>query len=132
MGLSATGSIYGGVNNKKATSIPVETSMVDMTPTTFKTTSTGLSGINPNYGMTGVVRESVMMNNVSKNLEATALMSTIKENNIEKEKAYRDLMNQQLKTLESIREKINQPAVAYFTEEGRRQVVNYNRVKNSH
>jgi hypothetical protein len=132
MGLSATGSIYGGVNKPKATGTPVETSMVDMTPTTFKTTSTGLSGITPNYGTTSMARESVMVNTVSKSLEATALMNSIKEKNIEKEKAHKELMQQQLKILESIREKINQPAVAFFTDEGRRQVINHSRVKNSH
>jgi hypothetical protein len=35
MGLSATGSIYGGVNNQKATGKPVQTFMADMLPTGF-------------------------------------------------------------------------------------------------
>jgi hypothetical protein len=132
MGLSATGSIYGGVNKPKAKGTPVETSMVDMTPTTFKTMSSGISGISPNYGTTTMARESVMVNTLSKSVEATALMKSVKEKNIEKEKAHKEMMEQQLKILESIREKINQPAVAFFTDEGRRQVINQSRVRNSH
>ena len=132
MGLSATGSIYGGVNKPKPIGTPVETSMVDMTPTTFKTTSSGISEINPNYGTTSMARESVMVNTLSKSVEATALMKSVKEKNIEKEKVHKEMMEQQLKILESIREKINQPAVAFFTDEGRRQVINQSRVRNSH
>jgi flagellar biosynthesis GTPase FlhF len=132
MGLSATGSIYGGVNKPKPIGTPVETSMVDMTPTTFKTTSSGISEINPNYGTTSMARESVMVNTLSKSVEATALMKSVKEKNIEKDKVHKEMMEQQLKILESIREKINQPAVAFFTDEGRRQVINQSRVRNSH
>lgn len=130
-GMSGGGGISTSLNKPKATGTPVETSMVDMTPTTFKSTSTGLSGITPNYGTTSMARESVMVNTVSKSLEATALMNSIKEKNIEKEKANKELMQQQLKILESIREKINQPAVAYFNEEGRRQAKNYIRKESS-
>jgi flagellar biosynthesis GTPase FlhF len=131
-GMSGGGGISTSLNKPKATGTPVETSMVDMTPTTFKTMSSGISGINPNYGTTSMARESVMVNNLSKSVEATALMKSVKEKNIEKEKAHKEMMEQQLKILESIREKINQPAVAFFTDEGRRQVINQSRVRNSH
>ena len=131
-GMSGGGGISTSLNKPKATGTPVETSMVDMTPTTFKTMSSGISGINPNYGTTSMARESVMVNTLSKSVEATALMKSVKEKNIEKEKAHKEMMEQQLKILESIREKINQPAVAFFTDEGRRQVINQSRVRNSH
>jgi sorbitol-specific phosphotransferase system component IIBC len=131
-GMSGGGGISTSLNKPKAKGTPVETSMVDMTPTTFKSMSSGISGITPNYGTTSTARESVMVNSVSKSVEATALMKSVKEKNIEKEKAHKEMMEQQLKILESIREKINQPAVAFFTEEGRRQVINQSRVKNSH
>jgi hypothetical protein len=130
-GMSGGGGISTSLNKPKATGTPVETSMVDMTPTTFKSMSTRLSGITPNYGTTSMARESVMVNSVSKSLEATALMNSVKEKNIEKEKAHKELMQQQLKILESIREKINQPAVAFFTDEGRRQTKNYIRKESS-
>jgi len=131
-GMSGGGGISTSLNKPKAKGTPVETSMVDMTPTTFKTMSSGISGISPNYGTTTMARESVMVNTLSKSVEATALMKSVKEKNIEKEKAHKEMMEQQLKILESIREKINQPAVAFFTDEGRRQVINQSRVRNSH
>jgi len=131
-GMSGGGGISTSLNKPKAKATPIETSMVDMTPTTFKPMSSGLSGITPNYGTTSTARESVMVNTVSKSVEATALMKSVKEKNIEKEKAHKEMMEQQLKILESIREKINQPAIAFFTDEGRRQVINQSRVKNSH
>jgi len=131
-GMSGGGGISTSLNKPKATGTPVETSMVDMTPTTFKTTSSGISEINPNYGTTSMARESVMVNTLSKSVEATALMKSVKEKNIEKDKVHKEMMEQQLKILESIREKINQPAVAFFTDEGRRQVINQSRVRNSH
>jgi hypothetical protein len=130
MGLSATGSIYGGVNKPKATGTPVETSMVDMTPTTFKSPTNSLSTISPNYGMTSnIARESVMINKVSKSVASTALVqSTLKE----KEKTDDALIKEaqeQTKLMQEMIKRLNQPALAFFNDEGRKQTASYIRLK---
>ena len=132
MGLSATGSIYGGVNKPKPIGTPVETSMVDMTPTTFKSPSNSLSNISPNYGMTSsIARESVMINRSSKSVAASAMVqNTIKE----KEKTDDALVKEaqeQTKLMHEMIKRLNQPSLAFFNEEGRRQTANYVRVKST-
>ena len=122
MGLSATGSIYGGVNKQKPIGTPVETSMVDTTPTTLKPNFSSPFGTTPNYGTTSMSRESVMVNKSSKSVATSATMQkTIKE----KEKKDEELLkatDYTNKLLEAIVSKQNSPVIAYFNDEGRRQV----------
>jgi hypothetical protein len=122
MGLSATGSIYGGVNKQKPIGTPVETSMVDTTPTTLKPNFSSPFGTTPNYGTTSMSRESVMVNRSSKSVATSATMQkTIKE----KEKKDEELLkatDYTNKLLEAIVSKQNSPVIAYFNDEGRRQV----------
>ena len=123
MGLSATGSIYGGVNKPKPIGTPVETSMVDMTPTTFKSPSNSLSNISPNYGMTSsIARESVMVNRSSKSVATMATMQKTVEEKEKKEEALLKATDYTNKLLEAIVSKQNIPVIAYFNDEGRRQV----------
>jgi hypothetical protein len=129
MGLNTAGSIVAN-NKPKATGTPVETSMVDMTPTTFKSPTNSLSTISPNYGMTSnIARESVMINKVSKSVASTALVqSTLKE----KEKTDDALIKEaqeQTKLMQEMIKRLNQPALAFFNDEGRKQTASYIRVK---
>jgi hypothetical protein len=80
-GMTGGGGISSTLNKQKPIGTPVETSMVDMTPTTFKSPSNSLSNISPNYGMTSsIARESVVTNTATKSLVGTALMqNTVKE-----------------------------------------------------
>jgi hypothetical protein len=129
MGLNTAGSIVAN-NKPKATGTPVETSMVDMTPTTFKSPTNSLSTISPNYGMTSnIARESVMINKVSKSVASTALVqSTLKE----KEKTDDALIKEaqeQTKLMQEMIKRLNQPSLAFFNDEGRKQTASYIRLK---
>jgi hypothetical protein len=129
MGLSATGSIYGGVNKPTAKGIPVETSMVDTTPTTLKPNFSSPFNTFPNYGTTNMSRESVMVNKSSKSVASTALVqSTLKE----KEKTDDALIKEaqeQTKLMQEMIKRLNQPALAFFNDEGRKQTASYIRLK---
>jgi hypothetical protein len=131
MGLNTAGSIVAN-NKPKATGTPVETSMVDMTPTTFKSPTNSLANISPNYGMTSsIARESVMVNRSSKSVATTAMMQkTIKD----KEKTDDALIKEaqeQTKLMHEMIKRLNQPSLAFFNEEGRKQTANYVRVKST-
>jgi hypothetical protein len=104
--------------------------MVDMTPTTFKSPTNSLSTISPNYGMTSnIARESVMINKVSKSVASTALVqSTLKE----KEKTDDALIKEaqeQTKLMQEMIKRLNQPSLAFFNDEGRKQTASYIRLK---
>ena len=122
MGLSAAGSIYEGVNKPKAIGTPVETSMVDTTPTTLKPNFSSPFSTTPNFGTTSMSRNSLMTNTQSKSVATIATMqNTIKE----KEKKDEELLkatDYTNKLLEAIVSKQNSPVIAYFNDEGRRQV----------
>jgi hypothetical protein len=121
-GMSGGGGISTSLNKPTAKGIPVETSMVDTTPTTLKPNFSSPFNTIPNYGTTSVSRDSVMTNSVSKKLEVSAMMqSSIKE----KEKSEEELLkatDYTNKLLEALVNKQNSPVVAYFNDEGRRQV----------
>jgi hypothetical protein len=121
-GMSGGGGISTSLNKPTAKGIPVETSMVDTTPTTLKPNFSSPFNTIPNYGTTSVSRDSVMTNSVSKKLEVSAMMqSSIKEEEKSNETLLKatDYTN---KLLEALVNKQNSPVVAYFNDEGRRQV----------
>jgi len=122
MGLNTAGSIVAN-NKPKATGTPVETSMVDMTPTTFKSPTNSLSTISPNYGMTSnTARESVMVNTTSKSVAASAMLQNTLKEKEKSEEALLKATDYTNKLLEALVNKQNSPVVAYFNDEGRRQV----------
>jgi hypothetical protein len=122
MGLSATGSIYGGVNKPTAKGIPVETSMVDTTPTTLKPNFSNPFNTTPNYGTTSMSRDSVIANTTSKSVSASAtIQNTLKEKE-KSEEALLKATDYTNKLLENLISKQNSPVIAYFNDEGRRQV----------
>jgi len=122
MGLSATGSIYGGVNKPTAKGIPVETSMVDTTPTTLKPNFSNPFNTTPNYGTTSMSRDSVIANTTSKSVSASAtIQNTLKEKE-KSEEALLKATDYTNKLLEALIGKQNSPVIAYFNDEGRRQV----------
>jgi len=122
MGLSATGSIYGGVNKPKPIGTPVETSMVDTTPTTLKPNFSSPFSTTPNFGTTSMSRESVMVNRSSKSVATMATMQKTVEEKEKKEEALLKATDYTNKLLEAIVSKQNIPVIAYFNDEGRRQV----------
>lgn len=122
MGLSATGSIYGGVNKQKPIGTPVETSMVDTTPTTLKPNFSSPFSTTPNFGTTSMSRESVMVNRSSKSVATMATMQKTVEEKEKKEEALLKATDYTNKLLEAIVSKQNSPVIAYFNDEGRRQV----------
>ena len=122
MGLSATGSIYGGVNKQKPIGTPVETSMVDTTPTTLKPNFSSPFSTTPNFGTTSMSRESVMVNRSSKSVATMATMQKTVEEKEKKEEALLKATDYTNKLLEAIVSKQNIPVIAYFNDEGRRQV----------
>ena len=131
-GMTGGGGISSTLNKQKSIGTPVETSMVDMTPTTFKSPTNSLSTISPNYGMTSnIARESVVTNTATKSLVGTALMQkTVKE----KEKSDEALLkatDYTNKLLEALIDKSNQPIAAYFNREGIKQVVDHIRTKST-
>jgi hypothetical protein len=122
MGLSATGSIYEGVNKPKAIGTPVETSMVDTTPTTLKPNFSSPFSTTPNFGTTSMSRNSVMTNTQSKSVATIATMQKTVEEKEKKEEALLKATDYTNKLLEAIVSKQNSPVIAYFNDEGRRQV----------
>ncbi len=122
MGLSAAGSIYEGVNKPKAIGTPVETSMVDTTPTTLKPNFSSPFSTTPNFGTTSMSRESVMVNRSSKSVATMATMQKTVEEKEKKEEALLKATDYTNKLLEAIVSKQNIPVIAYFNDEGRRQV----------
>ena len=123
MGLSATGSIYGGVNKPTAKGIPVETSMVDTTPTTLKPNFSNPFNTTPNYGTTSMSRNSAIVNTTSKSVSASAMLQNTINN--EKQKTDDALIKEaqeQTKLMQEMIKRLNQPALAFFNDEGRRQV----------
>ncbi len=122
MGLSATGSIYGGVNKPKPIGTPVETSMVDTTPTTLKPNFSSPFSTTPNFGTTSMSRNSVMTNTQSKSVATIATMQKTVEEKEKKEEALLKATDYTNKLLEAIVSKQNIPVIAYFNDEGRRQV----------
>jgi len=122
MGLSAAGSIYEGVNKPKAIGTPVETSMVDTTPTTLKPNFSSPFSTTPNFGTTSMSRNSVMTNTQSKSVATIATMQKTVEEKEKKEEALLKATDYTNKLLEAIVSKQNSPVIAYFNDEGRRQV----------
>jgi hypothetical protein len=130
MGLSATGSIYGGVNKPTAKGIPVETSMVDTTPTTLKPNFSNPFNTTPNYGTTSMSRNSAIVNTTSKSVSASAMLQNTINN--EKQKTDDALIKEaqeQTKLMQEMIKRLNQPALAFFNDEGRKQTASYIRVK---
>ena len=121
MGLSTAGSIIAN-NKPKAIGTPVETSMVDTTPTTLKPNFSSPFSTTPNFGTTSMSRESVMVNRSSKSVATMATMQKTVEEKEKKEEALLKATDYTNKLLEAIVSKQNIPVIAYFNDEGRRQV----------
>jgi hypothetical protein len=122
-GMSGGGGISTSLNKPTAKGIPVETSMVDTTPTTLKPNFSNPFSTTPNYGTTSMSRDSVMVNTTSKSVSASATMQNTLNN--EKQKTDDALIKEaqeQTKLMNEMVKRLNQPSLAFFNDEGRRQV----------
>jgi len=122
-GMSGGGGISTSLNKPTAKGIPVETSMVDTTPTTLKPNFSNPFNTTPNYGTTSMSRDSVMVNTTSKSVSASAMLQNTINN--EKQKTDDALIKEaqeQTKLMQEMIKRLNQPALAFFNDEGRRQV----------
>jgi hypothetical protein len=159
MGLSATGSIYGGVNNQKATGKPVQTFMADMLPTGFSaagsiannsptvvkgspvetfmadyTPSIFGTSMSSKYQGSGVVKnsqKSIIQSNTSKNVENQALISRILERYNENDTEKNKSSDEWAKWLKIIAENSGKPSMAVFTPNNARPFLNYMNSKNT-
>jgi len=121
-GMSGGGGISTSLNKPTAKGIPVETSMVDTTPTTLKPNFSNPFSTTPNYGTTSMSRDSVIANTTSKSVSASAtIQNTLKEKE-KSEEALLKATDYTNKLLENLISKQNSPVIAYFNDEGRRQV----------
>jgi hypothetical protein len=121
-GMSGGGGISTSLNKPTAKGIPVETSMVDTTPTTLKPNFSNPFNTTPNYGTTSMSRDSVIANTTSKSVSASAtIQNTLKEKE-KSEEALLKATDYTNKLLENLISKQNSPVIAYFNDEGRRQV----------
>ena len=121
-GMSGGGGISTSLNKPTAKGIPVETSMVDTTPTTLKPNFSNPFNTIPNYGTTSMSRDSVIANTTSKSVSASAtIQNTLKEKE-KSEEALLKATDYTNKLLENLISKQNSPVIAYFNDEGRRQV----------
>jgi len=122
-GMSGGGGISTSLNKPTAKGIPVETSMVDTTPTTLKPNFSNPFNTTPNYGTTSMSRDSVIVNTTSKSVSASAMLQNTINN--EKQKTDDALIKEaqeQTKLMQEMIKRLNQPALAFFNDEGRRQV----------
>ena len=159
MGLSATGSIYGGVNNQKATGKPVQTFMADMLPTGFSaagsiannsptvvkgspvetfmadyTPSIFGTSMSSKYQGSGVVRnseKSIIQSNSSKNVENQALLSRVLERYNVNDTEKNKSSDEWAKWLKIIAENSGKPSMAVFTPNNARPFLNYMNSKNT-
>jgi hypothetical protein len=159
MGLSATGSIYGGVNNQKATGKPVQTFMADMLPTGFSaagsiannsptvvkgspvetfmadyTPSIFGTSMSSKYQGSGVVRnseKSIIQSNRSKNVENQALLSRVLERYNVNDTEKNKSSDEWAKWLKIIAENSGKPSMAVFTPNNARPFLNYMNSKNT-
>lgn len=121
-GMTGAGGISSTLNTQKPVGTPVETSMVDTTPTTLKPNFSSPFSTTPNFGTTSMSRESVMVNRSSKSVATMATMQKTVEEKEKKEEALLKATDYTNKLLEAIVSKQNIPVIAYFNDEGRRQV----------
>ena len=122
-GMSGGGGISTSLNKPTAKGIPVETSMVDTTPTTLKPNFSNPFNTIPNYGTTSMSRNSAIVNTTSKSVSASAMLQNTINN--EKQKTDDALIKEaqeQTKLMQEMIKRLNQPALAFFNDEGRRQV----------
>jgi hypothetical protein len=122
-GMTGAGGISTSLNKPTAKGIPVETSMVDTTPTTLKPNFSNPFNTTPNYGTTSMSRDSVIVNTTSKSVSASAMLQNTINN--EKQKTDDALIKEaqeQTKLMQEMIKRLNQPALAFFNDEGRRQV----------
>ena len=159
MGLSATGSIYGGVNKQKSTGKPVQTFMADMLPTGFSaagsiannsptvvkgspvetfmadyTPSIFGTSMSSKYQGSGVVKnseKSVIQSNSSKNVESQALLSRVLERYNVNDTEKNKSSDEWAKWLKIIAENSGKPSMAVFTPNNARPFLNYINSRNT-
>ena len=159
MGLSATGSIYGGVNKQKSTGKPVQTFMADMLPTGFSaagsiannsptvvkgspvetfmadyTPSIFGTSMSSKYQGSGVVRnseKSIIQSNSSKNVENQALLSRVLERYNGNDTEKNKSSDEWAKWLKIIAENSGKPSMAVFTPNNARPFLNYINSRNT-
>ena len=159
MGLSATGSIYGGVNKQKSTGKPVQTFMADMLPTGFSaagsiannsptvvkgspvetfmadyTPSIFGTSMSSKYQGSGVVRnseKSIIQSNSSKNVENQALLSRVLERYNGNDTDKNKSSDEWAKWLKIIAENSGKPSMAVFTPNNARPFLNYINSRNT-
>lgn len=130
-GLNAAGSI--SVNNKQnAIGKPIDTAMVDYTPTTFSGLGSNFSSSTQGAGVLKNSTRSVIQNSTSKNVETQALLNQMA--NYESSKSDDKLIKAHEETQKLFRElmlKQMEPNVAYFTPNSAKPLLNYMRTKNT-
>ena len=159
MGLSATGSIYGGVNKQKSTGKPVQTFMADMLPTGFSaagsiannsptvvkgspietfmadyTPSIFGTSMSSKYQGSGVVKnseKSIIQSNSSKNVENQALLSRALERYNVNDTEKNKSTDEWAKWLKIIAENSGKPSMAVFTPNNARPFLNYINSRNT-
>jgi len=131
MGLNTAGGIVA--NNKPIIpSKPIDTAMVDYTPTTFSGLGSNFSSSTQGAGVLKNSTRSVIQNRTSKNSVSQAYLSQVA--NYEKSMNNEKLVKEQEETNKLLKEfllKQMQPNVAYFTPNSVKPLLNHMRTKNT-